>query len=176
MGYGKRDFRYMAIPSFEGQLNTQTGKGSEILRAGDEGTLICIAAKNACENKEQQIELAKLFLQFVQSREQLSKSTKNMGACFRSYNFTATPEEIKGYTKYAQSVYKYIEEGCELYISGTNKAMIWEEQPNALQRWICMPETNYYDPFSFAYNMPKVSVNEMYEKIVQNAIAASGGV
>ena len=110
MGYGKRDFRYLAIPSFDGEVNPKaTGKGSEVLYGSEANSLICITAKNSCENPQQQLELAKLFLQFVQSREQLSKSTKNMGACFRSYNFTATKEEIAGWTKYAQSVYKYID-------------------------------------------------------------------
>ena len=124
---------------------------------------------------EEQMELAKLFLQFAQSREQLSKSTKNMGACFRSYNFTATPEELSGYTKYAQDVYKYIQEGAKYFI-GNRKAQIWENEPNAFLRWNCMPETNYYDVFSFVNNMPNLSVNEIYNRIVNNAIASSGGI
>ena len=115
--YGKRNFKLFPIPNFVGvngitdQTNTQE---PEVLLGGGDQALVFITAKNSCKNPELQQELAKLFLQFVNSREQLVKFTKNTGACFRTYNFTPTDKELATFTKYAQSIYSYMEDGSEI--------------------------------------------------------------
>ena len=141
-GYGKRDFRLMAVPNFIGTngVKDQTVKAGdkEVLLGGTDGRydlIVCLSAKNTCENPELQMKLAKLFLQFVQSREQLAQFTQHTGACFRPYEFETTPEELAQYTKFGQNIYKYIQEGAKIISANTANAKILASQTNYQRDW-----------------------------------------
>lgn len=141
-GYGKRDFRLMAVPNFIGTdgVKDQTVKAGdkEVLIGGTDGrydAIVCISAKNTCENPELQMKLAKLFLQFVQSREQLAQFTQHTGACFRPYEFKTMPEELEQYTKFGQNIYKYIQEGAKIVNADPTSAKILASQTNYQRDW-----------------------------------------
>ena len=113
-GYGKRDFRIMPIPNFVGVDGIKDQTNTEKIFAGEgSDTYICLSAKNKCKNPGVQQEIAKLFLQFVHQRDQLIKFTANTG-CLRAFNYTADEEDMKTFTKYTQSIMRYIGEGAKV--------------------------------------------------------------
>ncbi len=114
-GYGKRDFRYFPVPNFVGVdgITDQTNTAEpEVILGGGAQAMVFITARNTAENPELQLKLAKLFLQFINSRSQLADFTKNTGANFRNYDFTPTADELASWTKYSQSIWRYFEEGA----------------------------------------------------------------
>ncbi len=116
-GYGKRDFRILPIPNFvgtEGIANQTNTSEKEVLLGRGANSIVCLAKTSKNDNPELQLQLAKLFLQFVQSRKQMSNFVRDTGACFRTYDFSATPDELINYTKFGQSIYRYIEEGSKI--------------------------------------------------------------
>ncbi len=120
MGYGKRDFRMLPIPNFTDTTGiaaqTNTSEKEVIVTKGAE-SYIALAKDFKAENKEAQKEIAIEFLKFIQSREQLSNFTRDTGACFRSYNFEPTAEELATWTKFGQNVYSYVKNGSKFATS-----------------------------------------------------------
>ncbi len=121
--YGNREFRWLPIPNFvdvDGVPNqTKTvnanGEYDRVLKGtAAHKTSICIASRADVENYDVQLKLAKLFIKFIHSREQLANFTKNTGGCWRPFNFTATKEEIAEWPGVAKSIYKFIEEGATI--------------------------------------------------------------
>ncbi len=162
MGYGKRDFRLLPIPNFtgtEGIANQTNTNGKEVLLGRENTSIVCIPKKTAAKNAELQLELAKLFLQFVQSREQMSNFVRDTGAVFRPYEFSATAEEFAKWTKFGQNVYSYMQEGCQVVsdISRSNKRLslyasgfAWSFKYNAANVSLYDPVTTFdkYDTLS----------------------------
>ncbi len=121
-GYGQRDFRLLPVPRFTNVSGVKAQTNTQRVVVGASAGIVCISAKNKCENPTVQRELAELFLQFAQSREQLVDFTKNTGACFRPFTYTTKPEEIKTYTKFAQSVLNQINEGGALALEVSRRS------------------------------------------------------
>lgn len=117
-GYGKRDFRLMAIPRFVGdewvpdQVNTQ-----QILRAAaPHGTNIVLSKYNTSPNPEVALKIGKKFVQFINRRDQLIDFTKNTGGCVRCVEVPTdyTEAELNSLTKYGRSIYEYLNDGARL--------------------------------------------------------------
>lgn len=173
-GYGKRNFRMMPMPNFtdvdgvKDQTNTARCFNG---RSGD-GCFVVLSEKNQCANKELQSQLAKLFLKFVQSREQLVKFTKNTGACFRCFNFSITEEEKATYTKYGQSVKTFLDEGAQVVFNVSvaevrkKNLTLFDESNNA---WGFVArrgtDTRCYDPFSYFYKYKGATVDDCYNDL-----------
>lgn len=117
--YGKRDFRLLPVPNFEGQKNTNS-KEVVLTKGGD--SLIFFTEKNKSGNNDIQFDMASKFLQYISSRSQVVNFTANTGACFKPFTYgldgtSLTDAEIGKFTKYAQSAYKYM---CEAMKDGDN--------------------------------------------------------
>lgn len=169
-GYGKRNFKLLPVPNFTGVSGVKDQTNAERCIFGKsraQGCYVVLSEKNKCENKELQASLAKLFLKFVQQREQLVKFTKNVGACFRCYNFTIKPEEKAQFTKYGQSIMTYIEEGAKVVTNvpvsdfRKNNSGLFDEGNNA---WSFIArkgvDTRMYDPFNYFYAYKGATVEE----------------
>ena len=156
--YGQHDYRFMPIPNFTGVEGiadqTNIGKDKRVIVGRGADNYICISAKNKNANYDVQVEVAKDFIKFVQQREQLVKFTKNTG-CFRSFKYTPTAEETKGYTKYVQSISKYIAEGARLTsnlpLAAKRRAneSLFDESNNAFAFVVNTATGKLYDPFSY---------------------------
>lgn len=153
--YGKHDYRFMPIPKFTGVNGIKDQTNTERVIAGrGADNYICIAAKNNNKNSEIQTGIAKLFIRFVQQRSQLVKFTANTG-CFRSFKYTATAEETATYTKYTQSIAKYIAEGAKLTSNlpvaekRRNNVSLFDEENNAFAFIVTTSTGALYDPFSY---------------------------
>lgn len=117
-GYGKRDFRLMAIPNFVGdewvpdQVNTQ-----RVLRAAaPHGTNIVLSKYNTSPNPELALEIGKKFVQFINRRDQLVDFTKNTGGCVRCVEAPTayTEAELNSLTKFGRSIYEYLNDGAKI--------------------------------------------------------------
>ena len=169
MGYGKRDFRLLPIPNFVGvdgitdQTNTD---GNEVLLGKTLTSLVFMAAKY--KNKTDVTDrLAKLFLQFMHSRKQLSNFTRDTGASFKTFDFTPTAEELCGYTKFAQNVWRYISEGSEIVpsICGTQK---WKDNYNLCETNLTFCAAgSYSNAASYFINKPSATVADCYQAVQQ---------
>lgn len=117
-GYGKRDFRWLPAPNFIGVdgVPDQTKEISDRVLKGTAAhkTSILIASNCDVENYEKEVELAKLFIQFIHQREQLANFTKNTGGCWRPFDFNVTDEEVAAWPGVARSIYKMLEEGATI--------------------------------------------------------------
>lgn len=92
-GYGKRDFRYMPLPKFDGQK--------------EEGTVIgCHNAGSACfiSEKSAHKDLAALWLQFSLSESALEAFTLETG-CQQGYKFDLSEQQQNSLTKFSKNVY-----------------------------------------------------------------------
>lgn len=167
--YGKRDFRLMPIPKFTGVdgITDQTNTERVIVGRGADN-YICISAQNKSKNTDVQVEVAKKFIQFIQQREQLVKFTANTG-CFRSYEFTATDAEKETFTKYGQSIMRYIDEGAiltsNLPLANKRKVNVgrFDETNNAFA-FIAKKgnDVALYDPISYFLKYKNQEVESCY--------------
>ncbi len=162
-GYGKRNFRLMPIPNFVGVsgITDQTNTAEpEVLLGYNNDSMICLAKKFKADNMELQSNLAKLFLQFVQSREQLSNFTRDTGACFRTYDFEPTETELASWTKFAQSVYGYMQEGSRIIPDISRSTVRQDVAANSGYAW----SFKYTPPQGVAIVNPAVAFNK-YESL-----------
>lgn len=156
--YGEHDYRFMPIPNFtgvEGIANqTNIGKDKRVIVGRGADNYICISARNKNANYDVQVEVAKDFIKFIQQREQLINFTKNTG-CFRSFKYTPSATEAEGYTKYVQSISKYISEGARLTsnlpLAAKRRAneALFDESNNAFAFVVSTATGKLYDPFSY---------------------------
>lgn len=167
-GYGKRNFRLMAIPRFVGtegiadQVNTE-----RVLAATGSGNYICISAQNKVQNKELQTKIAKLFIKFIQQRSQLVKFTANSG-CLRPYDYTIDEEEKQTCTPYTRSILQYIEEGAKvvanLPIATKRRQRTGEqgfnEENNGFGFRAEVNGSLKYEPFSYLFTYKDKSVED----------------
>ncbi|MBE7084015.1 MAG: hypothetical protein E7373_05405 [Clostridiales bacterium] len=172
-GYGKRDFRWLPIPNFVGvdgvpdqtKSVNENGAYDRVLKGtAAHKTSICIAARADVENYETQVKLAKLFIKFIHSREQLANFTKNTGGCWRPFNFTVTDEEIAEWPGVARSIYKYLEEGATIVDNLPLSNYIRDNQElYAEGRWEFRAPGGYkgvyYDPIQLFMEQNKNAVN-----------------
>lgn len=165
MGYGKRNFRLMAIPNFEGQPNTDS---REVLIGNTQTAAVLIAEKNACQNAEVQKKLAGLFMQFMHTREQLVNFTRDTGGCFKVYDFEPTKEELASWTKFGQNIYSYMSDGANMVLN-IPKAAKWQRDYTKCEEYISFHASGYADPATYFYNNKNATVNDCYA-IVKNSI------
>lgn len=172
-GYGKRDFRWLPIPNFVGvdgvpdqtKSVNENGKYDRVLKgtAGHK-TSICIASRADVENYDVQVKLAKLFIKFIHSREQLANFTKYTGGCWRPFDFTVTNEEVAEWPGVARSIYKYLEEGATIVDNLPLSNYIRDNQDlYAEGRWEFRAPGGYkgvyYDPIQLFMEQNKNAVN-----------------
>ena len=170
--YGKRNFRLLPIPNFKGTSDvpdqTKADNDRVIFGYGSQSA-ICIAAKNACKNLDVQLEVAKLFIQFVQRRDQLVDFTKNTGGGFRLAKFEAKPEEVTTFTKFGQSIYKQIEEGATVLTNldvseiRSNNSAKFEDAG-----WFFYISPSYNEPLSYFLKYPNKTVNEVFNQTLSD--------
>lgn len=176
MGYGKRDFRLLPIPNFVGVdgITDQTNTGEkEVLLGKLLTSSVFITEKNSCENPQLQKKLAKLFMQFMHSREQLVNFTRDTGACFKVFNFTATQSEVAQFTKYAQNIYRYLEEGaqCVSSVCGTQG---WKDNYTRYEKVLTGCTAGMYtNAVSYFLNNSSATVSDCYAA-VQESIKSLG--
>ena len=169
LGYGKRDFRLLPIPNFVGDERVKdqpesTRTENEVLLGRGAASLVCIPKTNGAANPELQKQLAKLFLQFVNSRQQLSKFVANTGACFRPFSFTATEDELKEYTKFGKNVYKYMEEGSTILsdLKGEQRQNVTGTTETKWAFYVRYDGKDMGDPATLFNKYPSLSVDQVY--------------
>lgn len=171
MGYGKRDFRLLPIPNFVGVngITDQTNTSEkEVLLGKGQSSAVFITEKNTCQKPELQKKLAKLFLQFMHSREQLSNFTRDTGACFKTFNYTATPSEVAEYTKFGQNVYRYISEGAKC-VSNKSVSEAWKKNFSKCEKVLVGCSAGIYtNAVSYFLNNPSATVNDCYAAAQQS--------
>lgn len=166
--YGKHDYRYMPVPNFTGVdgIAAQTST-DRVLAARGADNYICISSKSSNANHDVQVTVAKDFIKFIQQRDQLIKFTKNTG-CFRSFKYTPTEEETNGYTKYLQSISKYISEGAKLVSDlpvaekRRNNMSLFEDGNSPFSFIIQVGDNVSYDPFAYFKANPDKTVEDCY--------------
>ena len=133
-GYGKRDFRWLPIPNFidvEGIIDQDitrknaSDKYDRVLQgssASTSGFYISKQNKFSKEKYDKQVEIAKLFIQFAHSRQQLANYTKNSGGSFRPFNFVVSDTELEAWPGVAKSIYDFIQEGATIVNEMNNGA------------------------------------------------------
>lgn len=168
-GYGKRNFKILPIPNFvgvEGIKDQKNVEGNEVLVAeGGVGDMVMISEKNTCDNPKLQKELAGLFLQFVNSREQLVKFIKNTGACIRPFNVTASEEEVATLTKFGQSLYNFVAEGSKIVSSLPISAKRKQNISGYETYWRFSCEytgRSFTEPASLFKNYPAATVDDVF--------------
>ena len=159
--YGEHDYRFMPIPNFTGVegIATQTniGKDKRVIVGRGADSYIAISAKNKNANYDVQVKVAKDFIKFIQQRDQLINFTKNTG-CFRSFKYAPNEKEASGYTKYLQSISKYIAEGARLTSNlplaekRRKNESLFDETNNAFAFVVKTTTGKLYDPFSYFKN------------------------
>ena len=158
-GYGKRNFKYMPIPNFVGVNGIEDQTNTErVLPAQFADSYICLSAKNKNKNADVQVEIAKLFIKFMQQRSQLVKYTKNTG-CIRPYTYTVSAEEKATCTPYTQSLLTFIEEGAKLApnlpVAAKRRLYNGEigffEGENGFAFRAKVGTSSYMDPFTYFY-------------------------
>lgn len=169
--YGEHDYRFMPIPNFTGVegINAQTniGKDKRVIVGRGADSYIGISAKNGNSNYDVQVKVAKDFIKFIQQRDQLINFTKNTG-CFRSFKYTPTAAETNGYTKYVQSISKYIAEGARLTSNlplaekRRKNESLFDESNNAFAFIVNTPTGKLYDPFSYFKNNTNKTVDDCF--------------
>lgn len=172
-GYGKRNFKLMAIPRFIGTegIADQTNTERVIATTGA-GNYICISAQNKVQNSELQTRIAKLFIKFVQQRSQLVKFTANSG-CIRPFNYTMTEEEEEACTPYTRSILTYIAEGAKvatnLPISLKRRQRTGEsgfnEGNNGFGFRASVNGVIKYEPFSYFFTYKDKTVEDCYAEV-----------
>lgn len=186
-GYGKRNFKYMPIPNFidvdgiEDQTNTE-----RVLPAQFADSYICLSAKNKNSNAEIQLNVAKLFIKFMQQRSQLVKYTANTG-CIRPYNYSVTAEEKATCTPYTQSILTFIEEGAKiapnLPIAAKRRLYNGEigfyEGENGFAFRAKVGNSTYMDPFTYFYKNSDKSVDDAVDDMtttITNFLKEAGAI
>ncbi len=170
LGYGKRNFKLMSVPKFEGVEGVKDQTNSDmVLPASGSKTFICISEKNKCKNPEVQLKLAKLFIQFVQTRGQMAKFTASVGGCTRPYDYKVEEAEYNTYTQYGKSIMKYREEGAylttDLPLAALRKAnQFLFEDGNGGWAFEARKGTDekLYDPFSYFVKYKGATVEDCW--------------
>lgn len=135
-GYGKRNFKYMKAPKMVGVEGIKDSANTKDTVLAVSGGWVAVSSYS------KQKDLAKDFLQFMQSRECLAKYIMYAG-CLRPYDFKLTEQEEKICTPYALSLYELLTDenvefvtnnGRNEYSSkqGTEFAYDWSFQTEAL--------------------------------------------
>ncbi len=181
-GYGKRDFRIMPIPNFVGTegITDQTNTSEDEVFVGrTNDSMICLAKTTKAKNPELQLSLAKLFLQFVQSREQMSNFVRDTGGCFRTYKFSATKEELAEWTKYGQSIYRYLEQGSKIIPDMSRSKKRMNIYADGEYKWSFTYQSSeagalpVSDPVSAFITYPDLSVNDCFDTVKSRLKAAA---
>jgi ABC-type glycerol-3-phosphate transport system substrate-binding protein len=168
--YGKRNFKLFPIPNFVGVdgITDQTNTNEpEVLLAGGENALVFLTKHNASNNPEVQLRLAKLFLQFANSRKQLVNFTRDTGACFRCFDFEPTPAEKATFTKFTQSVYSYIEDGSKL-LPKMEYSSVRKNNSEFDAKWVftaTVGGTTFYDAASAFKNNPTATPAQVFNAL-----------
>lgn len=173
-GFGQRNFKRFPIPNFVG-VEGITDQTSEIMEEPE--TLIghsaykniaLVTAKNKAKNPELQQRLAKLFLQYVNSREQLVNFTAKTGACIGAYHFKTTKEERNTFTKFGKNIFEYIENGSKVAIDvplhefRRSNYADWEDNGRG---YFYINENgvgSFADPFTFFADASSKTVNDCW--------------
>ena len=112
--YGKRNFKYMKAPKMigvDGIANSTNTKD----------TILCTGGGWVAVSKySKQKDLAKDFLQFMQSRECLAKYLMH-ASCLRPYDFKLTEAEIAQCTPYGLSLYELLTDENVEFVSDVGR-------------------------------------------------------
>lgn len=167
MGYGERNFKVFPIPNFDSQIGSLPAQtdlnNKEVFSSGGDDQVIIVTDKGSLGDSE--IEIAKLFVQFFISRQQLSNFVRWTGACIPEYDFTYTAEELKNYTKYGQDVMRYINEGAKI-LPSIKTGNMWKNDKNKYSEYwrfnVKINQTSYSEPISLVYNNRNYTVDQIY--------------
>lgn len=168
-GYGKRDFRRFPMPNMVGvngipdQAVTDDG---EVLIANGGGSLAWFTDKGTTKNLDVQLKVAEKFLQFLHCREQLANFTKNTGACFKAYNFTATEQEMATWTKYTQNVFAYMQQGDVIHQSAIACQKRKDNVTDVVHSFNYF-DGSVYSPAQTFIASPNASVESVYASVVE---------
>lgn len=119
-GHGKRDFRMLPIPNFEGTtlkdgfISTQKDNRQVLVTSDSGGSSIFVS------NQAPEKELAMEFIKFIHSREMLVLMTQE-SSTIRPYEYDFTPNELKDCTKYTQSIVNMMKD--------KNTDVVWGKAP-----------------------------------------------
>lgn len=97
-GYGKRRYRYMLYPDFEGQASTKSHFTVV------DGGAVAIAKLPDTEKNRKKTEASKDFLAFTLKEENLRRFTRETGV-LRAYKYTLTAEDRAQMTPFARCAY-----------------------------------------------------------------------
>ncbi len=168
-GYGQRNFKLLPIPNFYGiaDVADQTKDVTDrvITATGANGTGVCIASQNLCENYEVQVELSKLFIQFSQRRDQLANFTRDTGGCFKVFNFEPTKEELSGWTKFGQSIWAQMKEGAVMVTDFDESEIRWTNAERFKDTSWTFKHSVFNEPISYFMSNPTHSVKQCFDNV-----------
>lgn len=176
-GYGKRNFKWLPIPNFtdvEGIKNqdvtrtNEAGKYDRVLEGtSGKATGFYISKKNKFDQAtyDKQVELAKLFIQFVHSRKQLANFSKNTGGAFRPFNYTLSDEELAEWPGVAKSIYVFIKEGATI-VDETISASERKSNPTSFAEgaW-SFDHGDWKDPLHYFLDRPNDTVDNCFSYV-----------
>lgn len=94
-GYGKRNFKFLPMPTMEGQ---KLGEGKRVISSFSNGSVAFVNINSS------QKEVAKLWIQFMHQNSSLATFTTYTGSVL-PYEYTLTDEQYNGMTPFARSVW-----------------------------------------------------------------------
>lgn len=108
-GHGKRDFRVLPMPNFEGTtlkdglVSTQKDNRQVLVTTDSSGSAVLVS------NQAPEKELALEFVKFIHSREMLVLMTQ-MSSTIRPFEYDFEEDELAGCTKYTQSLVRMMKD------------------------------------------------------------------
>lgn len=153
-GHGKRDFRMLPIPNFEGTALSGVGVSTQ---KDDKQVIVMNDAGGAAiyvSNQAPHKDLAFEFVKFMHSREMLVLMTQ-MSSVIRPFEYDFTEEEYNACTKYTQSIIDMMRdpEHTEIVWGKTGRNSVWSRYASSFKGWTGSDVfTTYYhtdvDPFA----------------------------
>ena len=113
-GYGARDYRYMLLPNFDGQVNEKS-----VMTAGESGVMIVPHDTNA-----ERLEVTKAFLGYMASDEAVKTFTKITG-CPMPYDVEFTAADNAELTPFARNMAELYYDSENIDVVRPNFAMLW---------------------------------------------------
>lgn len=139
-GHGKRNFKMLPIPNFEGTTLPTAGNGTKVSTQKDNKQVMVMndAGGSAIyvSNQAPHKDLAMEFVKFMHSREMLALMTQ-MSSCIRPFEYKLTDAEYAACTKYTKSIIDMMsDENTDIVWGKASRTSIWGKYTSTFsEKW-----------------------------------------
>lgn len=173
-GHGKRNFKILPIPNFEGTaLPIDEKGGTKISTQSDNRQVMVMNDAGGSgvyvSNQAPHKELAMEFVKYMHSREMLALMTQ-MSSCIRPFEYSFTDAEYAACTKYTQSIIDMMnDENTDIVWGKAGRNSVWGKYSSTFKdRWVSEEVfTAYYGgakPYTM-YNATRAHYESNWPKV-----------